>query len=268
MATKPAPEVVDAPVKGEEAPKQPGTEVAHWKERMVALAKQTKAAEKPQGGFISLKGGRMSYNDETLPGDKINAIIIDYRKDNEFYPEKYDSKNPATPLCWAIVRPHEVLAPGNDVPDEDKQAPTCDVCPRAEWGSALDGGKGKACKESRRLHLFAADDCQTPDDIKKASYMTMIPPATSTDNFQKLANQVVGVLDTPIFGAVVEVSVKQHDRFLYMVHYKIIEQIKDPGILMALLERHEQISAKPVNMPKKDDKPEDKAQRGAPSNKF
>jgi len=269
MATKPPPVVEDVAVKGEPpAPAQTGTEVAHWKDRMVALTKQTKAAEKPQGGFISLKGGRMTYADEILPGDKINAIIVDYRKDNEFYDKPYDAKTPATPRCWAIVRPHEELAPGEDVPEEDRQAPSCDVCPRNEWGSDLKGGKGKACKTSRRLHLFAADDCQNPEEIKKAAYMTMIPPATSTDNFQKLANQITGVLDCPIFGAVVEISVKPHDKFLYMVHYKIIEQIKDPGLLMALLARHETISQKPVVMPKPDAPEADRAARGATSGKF
>lgn len=284
----PSPDVSDATPKGEPPPAaKPGTELVNWKDRMAVLTKQTKLAEKPAGGFISFKGGRMSYNDEVIPGDKLRAIIVDYRKDYEFYPNPYDPKVQAVPTCYAIVRPHEILTPwrlpreGEDtsklvvsdstglVTDcEDPQidaGESCDVCPMFQWGSDLRGGKGKACKTSRRLHVFAADDCTTPDDIARASYMTMIPPATSVDNFQKVANQITNVLDTPIFGAVVEISVAPHDRFLFMVHFKLIEQIKDEGLLIALLRRHESISAKPINMPKPDAEESEKAQRGAPA---
>lgn len=296
MATKPA-DVADAPVKGEPPPaEKPKNEVAHWKDRMVALTKQTQVAEKPAGGFISFKGGRMTYQDELIPGDKIRCVIIDYRKDNEYYDQPYDAKKAAVPSCYAIVRPHEIQTPWRlprykeDVTGEgfihqdpyvtecedvqidamitdeggERRQATCEDCAMFQWGSDLKGGKGKACKTSRRLHVFAADDCDTPENISRAAYMTMIPPATSTENFQKCANQIVNVLNTPIFGAVVEVSVAPHDRFLYMVSYKLIEQIKDEDRLMALLRRHEQISAKPVNMPKSDAPDEAKAQRGAP----
>jgi len=285
--TMPKPPVEDISPKGDPLPPQapppskPGTELVHWKDRMAVLTKQTKLAEKPAGGFISFKGGRMTMGDELIPGDKLRCIIIDYRKDYEFYPNAYDSKVQAIPTCYAIVRPHEVLTPWTYDPLNDtwtteasdpqvEQGVACDDCPRFQWGSDLRGGKGKACKTSRRLHVFAADDCTNPSDVARAAYMTMIPPATSIDNFQKVANQITGVLDVPIFGAVVEISVAPHDRFLFMVHFKIIEQIKDDGLMMALLQRHESISAKPVNMPKPDADDAEKAARGAatPSKKF
>jgi hypothetical protein len=280
----PKPPAEDITPKGETPPpepKKPGTEIANWKDRMAVLTKQTKLAEKPAGGFISFKGGRMTLADEIIPGDKLRCIIIDYRKDYEFYDKPYNPNVPAIPSCYAIVRPHEDLTPWSRDPEtgewkteasDPQVAPgvMCEDCPMFQWGSDLKGGKGKACKTSRRLHVFAADDCTNPADVARASYMTMIPPATSIDNFQKVANQIVNVLDTPIFGAVVEISVTPHDRFLFMVHFKIIEQIKDEGLMMALLTRHESISAKPVNMPKPDAEDAEKAARGAatPSKKF
>ena len=247
---------------------KPKNEIVHWRDKMTALVKQTQVAEKPQGGFISLKGGRMMYAGELLPGDKINAIIVDYRLDNQFYPDAYDVDKPATPKCWAIVRPYEEQKPQDDVPDEDKQAPACDGCPMLEWGSDTKGsGKGKACKGSRRLHILSADDCTNEEDIKRASYATMIPPGTSLENFQKFANQVVNVLKEPIFAVEVEISVRPHAKYQFMVYYKLLRQITDDGILQALLARHEVISSKPIVMPKPGDKDADKLQRGA-HNKF
>ena len=227
-----------------EAPKEPGTALVNWRDKMVALTKATQEAEKPQGGFISFKGGRMTYNDEILPGDKIDAIIVDYRFDNEFYPEKYNPQKQMSPTCFAITRPGEIIMPSAD--SEDPQHPTCEGCPRNEWGSALDGGKGKACKTSRRIHLIAADDARSPEAIEKASVMSMIPPATSVENFQLCMNQISKVLETAMFGAVVEISVKPHDRFLYQVHFKVKQQIADEAMLAALMAKYEKTSAREI----------------------
>lgn len=224
------------------------TALVPWKDRMRALVTQTKEAEKPQGGFISLKGGRMTYADEILPGDKIDAVIVDYRMENAFYDQKFDPKNLRSPVCFAITQPGEIMVPHKD--SEQKQNGECEGCPRLEWGSDLWGGKGKACKQSRRLHLIAADELRKgPDGIAKAQVVTMIPPATSTDNFSKLANQVTGVLESAIFGVVVEISVKPHDKFLYQVHYKIISQITDEQVLEALLNKSLKTAERAITYP-------------------
>lgn len=289
----PIDDVIDKTTKGmpSETPK-PGTAVMSYKDRMAALVAQTKKAEAPQGGFISFKGGRMSIGQTQLPGDMLRAIIIDYRKDNEFYPSAYDPKNTAYASCHAIRQPWEVMSPwrrpregedlenlnvvrmGNDVFVTDAEDPQvqagqgCDSCQMLEFGSMkfVKGAvrkKGKACRESRRVHVFAADQCTTPEDVARASYMTMIPPPTSLDNFRTFANEATEVLKTPVFGVVVDISVKAHDDYLFMVYYKIVEQIKDEGILNALLTRHEQIRAKPIVMPKKEDDDATKEQRGS-----
>ena len=144
----------------------------------------------------------------------------------------------------------------------------CDTCKMLEFGSAkfIKGkqGKlaGKACRESRRLHVMAADQCTNPADIARAPFMTLIPPPTSLGNFQRVANEIGEVLGMPIFGAVVDIEVKAHDDYLFTVNYKIVEAIKDEGILNALLSRHEQIREKGIVMPKASSSDDEKAQRG------
>jgi hypothetical protein len=248
------------------------TDTQSWADKMKGLVKRTKEAEKPQGGFISLKGGRMTYNDEILPGDKINAVIIDYRMEQALYDQKYDAKNPRSPICFAVVQPGEDLRPHKD--SEDPKCDRCEDCDYNQWNSAplLDynepTSRGKACKGSRRLHILAADDLvDGPDAVEKASVMTMIPPSTSLDNFQRCMNKLSNVLEKPCFGAIIEISVKPHDRFLYMVHYNILKTIDDEVVLDALMKKHEKVAAREVTYPKNDERDPNSHPR-AQSSKF
>lgn len=241
------PETIDQMKKGT------STALVHWKDRMQAVKVIAQDAEKPQGGFISFKGGRMTYGDEILPGDKINAVIIDYRMENDLYKSKYVAGVTRSPDCFAIVKPDEMLIPHEDA--EDPQAPSCDVCPMNDWGSVklidpTSTSKGKACKTSRRIMILAADDCVSPEKIAKAQVVTLIPPATSVDNFSAAMNQITKALDTAMFGAVVEISVKPHPKFLFQVHFKVIQQIQNEDILEALLARYEKESARTITYPK------------------
>jgi hypothetical protein len=289
----PPPKASDAPFDTDDVIPSKGREVMSYKDRMAALVASTKKAEAPAGGFISTKGSRLSVGDVRLPNDTIRAIVIEYRKDNEFYPNAYVAGQSAAPICSAIVRPHEILTPwrlprdGEDLEtltvgergyvsdSPEPQVPEghgCDSCGMLEWGSAKlikgkqGSGKGKACRESRRLHLFAADQCTTPDDVARAPYMTMIPPPTSLDNFKRFANEATTVLGLPVFGVVVDITLVPHDAYMFMIEYKIVEAIKDEGILNALLTRHEQLTAKHITPPKPSDDEDTKAVRG--SNKF
>ena len=197
----PSPRAADAPFDTDEVVPSASREVMSYRDRMAALVAQTQKAEAPAGGFISTKGSRLSVGDVRLPNDTIRAIVVEYRKDNEFYPNAYVAGQSAAPICSAIVRPHEILSPwrlprpGEEMENltvgeryvsdsPEPQVPEghgCDSCPMLEWGSAKlikgkqGSGKGKACRESRRLHLFAADQCTTPDDASRAPYMTADP---------------------------------------------------------------------------------------------
>jgi len=102
----------------------PSTAIVSWQDKMKGLISTTKEAEKPQGGFISFKGGRMTYADEILPGDKLECVMVDYRFCNEYYDKPYDPKNPRSPVCYAIKLPGEIMAPHKEA--EEPQNATCE----------------------------------------------------------------------------------------------------------------------------------------------
>jgi len=102
--------------------------------------------------------------------------------------------------------------------------------------------------------IAASELARGVDGINKAQVVTMIHPATSIENFQKCMMQINDVLGTAMFGVVVEVSVKPHDRLLYQVHFKILRQIEDDDLMQALMAKYEKQSARDISYPKNEDR--------------
>jgi len=231
MATKtPDPNVVDAP-------KPAGTAVVTWKEKMAAVSAQAAAMEAPKGGFLSFKGGNISYDDNLIPGNTMDVIVVDFVLENGIFKEKYNPNKQATPMCYAIGRDETALKP-----HEQSKAPQhtdCETCPNNEWGSDPEGGKGKACKNSRRIAIIPADCLKDgAEGIKKAPMLMCKLPVTSLKNFSTFVNQCVKVMDTHPMGVVVRLSTKPHPTSLFQVHWTILEQVQDQALLEALYVKH------------------------------
>lgn len=79
--------------------------------------------------------------------EKITGIIIDNNPVNAWWEKSFDETGGGTPPdCSAL----DGIRPDQGCPKP--QAETCLVCPRNQFGS--DGGRGKACKNMRRLHIL------------------------------------------------------------------------------------------------------------------
>jgi hypothetical protein len=233
MADKtPAPKTAVAVV----APKSTAVAMpGSWRDRMKTVAVKVAEAEKPSGGFISFKSGRLSIGDAIMPGDKMDVVVVDYLFHNKWFDTPYNSQKPTPPMCYAFARDEENLQAHESA--EDPQSNFCSDCPNNEWGSAGGGSRGKACTNSRRLWLLPADVAQSVDKAARSEYIQCDLPATSVKNFQKFVNDAASAGLAP-FQFVVEVSVKPHDRTLFQVYFKAMEQIKDEAILETLANRN------------------------------
>lgn len=69
-----------------------------------------------------------------------------------WYENGWDENSTNPPDCSSA----NGLVPDNGVPK--KQSNTCATCPRNQWGTAPNGGKGKACADHRRLAITPAAD--------------------------------------------------------------------------------------------------------------
>jgi hypothetical protein len=218
-----------------------------WRDRMKQVAVKTAEAEKPSGGFISFKSGRLNIGDQIMPGDKIECIVVDYLFHNKYFDVPYNANKPSPPACYAFARDEDQLEPstgrGNEGDEdynpgaEDPQADNCAECPQNEWGSAGGGSKGKACTNSRRVWLLPADVVNSPDKAARTDFLQCDMPATSIKNFSKYANDCAAS-GLPMFAFICEMSVKPHPTSLFQVHFKSMEQIKDEAILEQLAKRN------------------------------
>lgn len=222
---------------------KPGTALMTWKEKMAAVTAQAAAAEAPKGGFLSFKGGNMSYDDNMIPGNKMEVVVVDFLLENGMFREKYNAAKPASPMCYAFGREEADLKPHEDC--EEPQHTQCGIpgqegcCPNNEWGSDPEGGRGKACKNSRRIALMSADVLtQGPEAVKKANVVMCKIPVTSIKLFSKFVNECTAVLGVPPFGVITELSTKPHPTSLFTVNWKILDKVVGDDKMEALYNKH------------------------------
>lgn len=106
---------------------------------------------------ISTSGKNFTLPDGQSSPGPMEAVILDYTWFMVNYPGAYNANNPQQPNCFAIGR--ESPDGGSLKPHESSAEPqheNCKECPKNEWGSAPTG-KGKACKNQRRLVLLPYD---------------------------------------------------------------------------------------------------------------
>jgi len=94
------------------------------------------------------------------PAASLEAVILlaNPALNKVYYPDGYEEGSTERPLCHS----DDGVLPSNDA--QEKQAKSCGVCPYNEWGSKISdtGSRGKACADSRRMAIAAADDLDTP----------------------------------------------------------------------------------------------------------
>lgn len=135
---------------------------------------------------ISTKGKEFTLPDGRK-GKEIEVVILDFAWFMVNYPGVFNANNPQSPDCFAVGR--ENPDSGKLVPHENVESPhaeSCKECPKNEWGSAP-SGKGKACKNQRRLIVLP------PDATEASEAMTLYVSPGGLKHFDayvsRLANE-------------------------------------------------------------------------------
>jgi hypothetical protein len=89
----------------------------------------------------------------TSPGP-LSAVILDFITLNNWYEGIYNPQQRANPACFALGKDLDALKPSEN--SAKPQGADCASCPRNQWGTGQ-GGRGKACKNQRRLLLVPGD---------------------------------------------------------------------------------------------------------------
>jgi len=179
-------------------------DVANYDEMLAKLAKKATAVERPTTSSINCKSGVLTYNKEPVPDNKLDCIIIASTHSNLYYDQKWDADNPVNPVCYAYSEDGENMKPH---PKADKpQAESCDKCPMNQWNSDPEGGRGKACKNARRLALIPAGT--TVADLPTAEIATLQLPVTSVQNWSMYVNKLSTLYNRPPLGVITTISSK------------------------------------------------------------
>lgn len=139
------------------------------------------------GGRISTLGKMFTIPGGATSQGPLSLVILDWRITHAYYTGIYDPAKLKSPDCWAIS---ETL---HCAPDPQKvktvKHSDCTSCPFNEWGSR---GKGKACKETRRLAVAPLD--AKPGDTP---FLLEVSP-TGIKSFEGMVSTLQGKGMTPM----------------------------------------------------------------------
>ena len=199
---------------------------ANWEKQLATDAAKTRDAEAATGGgsFLSIRAGVLAFQGTPLKDSQIEAVVLDYRFANTYYPDGFDAENPVSPACYAIGAVEADLAPKDDV--ADKQSAACHGCPQNEFGTS-ERGKGKACKNIRRLALFHSDYLKPGADWEKAPIVFLNVPPTSLGGWAQYAKRLAGVLEKPPYAVVTRITAAPDPKTQVRVSFELVAELKD-----------------------------------------
>lgn len=222
------------------------TALVSWEDKLASYATEAAAEEQVFGGkFLSLKAGRLTLDSVPCAQNKLDVIVIASTTEFALYEGKYDPNNPQPPVCYAFGKDEQTMVPHEKA--AKPQNDNCFHCPKNQWKSDPEGGKGKACKNTRRLALLPADVINNPDGIAEAEEIYLKLPVMSVKNWAMYVNNVAAQYKRPPFGVLTSISTEPDAKAQFKVTFKSIDRVPDAAI-EAILQRHDN-SQKTIGFP-------------------
>jgi hypothetical protein len=178
--------------------------------------------EPPSGFKISTKGKMFTLPNGSSSEGPLSCVILDWVTANIYFKGIYNPNDIKPPACWAISDKPADLAPSENVPDAQNK--TCKGCPQNEWGSGT--GKGKACKNTRRLLVVPADA-----DEKSQPWVLDVSP-TGLKHFDKYVNALADMGMHPI-QLVTDISFDESEAYPSL-RFKALDPFEDLEVAWAL----------------------------------
>lgn len=235
--------------------------IMNWDDELMKEAQEASAKEKAPGSFISFKAGQISLGGAAVPGNKVEVIVVDNIFENVYYAGKYDPDEPKPPTCYAFGRDEEELSPHDK--SHEKQHDQCKGCPLNEYGSA-DQGKGKACKNTRRLAIISTNGLDAAAIADAEVYYAKLP-VTSTKNWAFYVKGVAANYNRPPWAMKTEMSTQPDPKSQFKVVFRPTDPV-DNKVLGALKTKREEVM-QAIEFPY-GDMPEEKQEQPKGKKKF
>lgn len=219
MATK-KPAAPEKPAKAAPAKKSTSTSLTLWEQEMEAESIAQGSKENLTGGFksISTKSGVLAIDGNAVEDNELRVVILTSLHENQLYDGDYDASTPATPVCYAFGDDDDTMSPHDAAPA--KQNGSCKGCPHNEWGSA-EKGRGKACKNVRRLLCVTEDALDSGDDLANAEARMLKLPVMSVRNWSSYVLQTLKEdLKRPSWGVITRIKVVPDAQAQFKITFK------------------------------------------------
>jgi len=119
--------------------------------------------------IIKLKNGVGFFPRDGEPVETFTGTIIYTKQSNAYFEGRYKEGDTSPPRCFSS---------NGNVPDgKDPISPNCPACPKNQFGSAKDGGEGKACKNTRPTFILV-DNPDNPDSLSIIPKVLRISPTS------------------------------------------------------------------------------------------
>lgn len=221
------------------------TALVKWDDELAKQAEAYARQEASTGGgqFFSTRGGTLKLNDAPIENDEMAVVVLDSVLENVYYDEDFDPDNRTSPSCYALGRDETALAPHDQ--SEKPQAASCEECEFSKFGSA-NKGRGKACKNRRRLALIPAgtinkagefEAFDEEDAFTKSQVAYLNIPPTSINSFGAYVKQVANVLRRPLHAVFTKVSLVSDDKTQFKFVFETLGKVPDE-LVGALIERN------------------------------
>jgi hypothetical protein len=110
----------------------------------------------------------------------------------------------------------------------------CLGCPHAEWGSDENSpsGRGKACKETRRLGVIPASALE--EGLEKASIAIFNVPVTSTASWGNYVHTLAAAAKRPAWSVITKIKLVPDPKKQFIVKFEAVDVINDSDVLEVL----------------------------------
>lgn len=193
------------------------------------------------GNFIQTRNGKLQVAGAPVKDNKFKCVVLDHLAVNAYYGgEKFDSANPVSPICYAFAHVQSDGTMPEMEPHEKAESKQNAVCKDCRWNAfkSDDRGKGKACKNIRRLALIHADSLKSADLTAKASVFYLNVPVTSVAGWANYVRSIGSVMERPPYAVVTEVECVDDDKTQFRLLFNLAEKITDKKVLKVCYDRH------------------------------
>jgi hypothetical protein len=203
-----------------------------WQDELAKGAKDASALEQPETLAFSTKSGVLSYNGTPMPDNETNVIILAAGFLNSLYINKFDPNNIVSPLCFAVNATGEEMSPHEN--SFKPQNEGCVGCENAEWGSDENSpsGRGKACKETRRLAVIPASALE--EGLDKASIAILNVPVTSVGSWGNYVHTLAATAKRPAWSVITKVKLVPDVKNQFKMVFEAVDVINDGETLESM----------------------------------